>query len=255
MNGSFPDRRGRAGRPPAAPRRLAATPLGRPLVWGQLVGILAGAGGWWLPWVLHASGVAALVLLGLDLGEFFKFTSLWRAGEIQWERQIFYLPPVLAALALAALAAQRGPLARWLLALPAIFLALVVLPPYPYTVAALFSPEFRFQTWSTISALGAIAAALFAPYIVRPPRTALGLVRVALGLAGLTLPLWAFWRVKLILDGLYGRPIVVGPGLFVTLGGFTLLAVTGVRALIQPGRAPASRRASAAASSAAEQPQ
>lgn len=215
------------------------------------MGVLAGAVGWWLPWVLHPSGAAALVLLGLDLGEFFKFTPAGKNGELYWERHFFYLPPVLASLALTALlASQRRAVARGLLAIVAAFLAAVVLPPYPYSSVVLFSAEFRFQSYAALVALGAVALALVGPQIVRSSPTALLLLRIAIGLAGLALPVWAFWRVKLILDGLYGRPIVVGPGLFVTAGGFTLLAIAGLQALGRPACAAAPRRASPATSAA-----
>lgn len=239
----------------AARNTRPAARTGRWLAWGQLLGILTGAIGWWLPWALHPSGAAALVLLGLDLGEFFKFTSVWQGGELQWERQIFYLPPVLASLALATLIAQRPPRPPWLLVILAAFLATVVLPPYPYTPEILFAAEFQFQTWSALVALLAVTAALVLPAILRLPRSALLLIRVMLGLAGLALPLWAFWRVKLILDGLYGRPIVVGPGLYVTTGGFALVALTALYALAQPARVAVLRRATTATSSAAEQAQ
>ncbi|HYN88472.1 MAG TPA: hypothetical protein VER55_08070, partial [Ardenticatenaceae bacterium] len=154
------------------------------------LGALVGAAGWWLPWVLHPSGAAALVLLGLDLGEFFKFTDAGRAGRLEWERQLFYLPPVLASLALAALAAERRFLGRLLLTSTASLLAVVVLPPYPYDRSRLLSAEFRFQTLSALFAFACAAIALLAPLFGRPPRALLRTLQAAIGIAGAGLPLW-----------------------------------------------------------------
>src|SRR5687767_6443312 len=91
--------------------------------------VIAGALGWWLPWVQHRNGAAALALLGLDLGDFWKFTNEWALdGLFAAERQFFFLPPVLAGMMLTLwLSTKRGAW-RWLFAPLLLFLSLVVLP-------------------------------------------------------------------------------------------------------------------------------
>lgn len=228
---------------------------GRLLRLGQFLGALAGALGWWLPWALHPSGAAALVLLGLDLGDFLKFTSLYPAIEWHWERQVFYLPPVLAAIAFAPLASEQGCLGRWLLTGLSFFLALVVLPPYIYNTftpdvlsaylsAVLFSAEYAFQTWAALVALAFTALTIVGPRLPRPPQALAVGIRVVAGMVGFILPLWAFWWVKPILDGLYGRPVVIGPGLFITSGGFALLALSALVVLARSIRAREASRVS-----------
>ncbi len=195
--------------------------IARWVAWG---GALLGALGWWLPWVLHPKGAAALVLLGLDLGEFFKFTSLWRAGAFRLEREVFFVPPVAASLTVSLLAA-RAPLRRRAVAvLVAGLLALVILPEYERW-GALGTPEYQAQ--GLLAAVGLAGAALV---LFAGPRLPLRLLRgsiTGVALAGALLPLWGFWRLELILEWLYGTAIVWGPGIWVSLLGF-LTVVVGV---------------------------
>lgn len=101
--------------------------------WGALVpiGALLGALAWWLPWVTHERGAAGLVLLGLGLGDFWKFTAEWRVGMLELERLAFFLPPPVAAMILALwVAGRRPPLDRWsdLLSISGFGLAGLLLP-------------------------------------------------------------------------------------------------------------------------------
>lgn len=82
--------------------------------WLVPVGALLGALGWWLPWVTHERGAAGLVLLGLGLGDFWKFTAEWRIGMLEFERLAFFLPPPIAAMILSLwIAGWRRRLDRW----------------------------------------------------------------------------------------------------------------------------------------------
>lgn len=194
---------------------------------GQLLGSIAGGVGWWLPWALHPGGAAALVLLGLDLGEFFKFTPVWHPpiSEVQWERGAFFVPPVATTLLLATWLPRRAPMARPLLALPLLFLALVVLPAYPYTTTQLTSPEFRLQTVLALMGTGGIVALAALRQQRGPTPRSILLLRALLGLGGAALPLWAFWRVLPLLNSLYGRPVEIGVGLVLSSGGFLLVTL------------------------------
>ncbi|MDQ7029311.1 MAG: hypothetical protein Q9O62_05755 [Ardenticatenia bacterium] len=194
----------------------------RSIAW---IGTWLGGGGWWLPWVLHPKGAAALVLLGLDLGEFFKFTTLWRNGTIGVERDVLYVPPVAASLLMSALAAHWPARARTAAGCIAGVLALVVLPE-PERWRHLATPEFRAQ-----GLLAGVGLAMFLLSVTVGPRLPAWTWRSVGGLAALAgalLPLWGFWRLELVLEWLYGSAILWGPGLWVTTLGFTgaLIALT-----------------------------
>ncbi|GEM_PF-2410214 len=186
------------------------------------LGAWLGGLGWWLPWALHPKGAAALVLLGLDLGDFFKFTSLWRAGVIGVEREVFFVPPVAAAVLVSALAATWPARARVPVALVSGALALVVLPE-PERWRHVTTPEFRAQ-----GALAAVGLAVTLVSLLVGPRLSARVWRgvgLCAALAGALLPLWGFWRLELVLEWLYGSAVVWGPGLWVTAVGFGCAAM------------------------------
>nr|WP_290666459.1 hypothetical protein [Ardenticatena sp.] len=185
--------------------------------WLVVSGSLAGGLGWWLPWVAHPKGAAALVLLGLDLGDFFKFTTLWRNGGLQWERHFFFLPPALATLGLLLWATRLGWRGRTVMLGIAIPMALVLLPEYERW-HEWQSPEFRFQ--STLAIIVVITALLVWAGGPRLPRSLTTAAGAVVALAGATLPLWAFWRVELLLRDFYGGAIVWGAGIWYTTIGF-----------------------------------
>lgn len=187
--------------------------------WATAGGALLAALGWWLPWVLPTSGAAALALLGLDLGEFWKFTAEWRGGLLEGERVTFFLPPTLAAMILALwVAAGRGA-RRWLLMPLLLFLSVVILPPLQEITP---SRQFRFQLLLSGATLLVIA---LIPAWQRLGGTVRRLVTASLALAGALLPAWAMWYTWLLLQGLYGGSARVGPGIFLSCGGFLVVAL------------------------------
>ncbi len=210
-------------------------------------GALLGALGWWLPWILPERGAAALVLLGLDLGEFWKFTREWRLpaagglGLFEWERLFFFLPPALAAMILALwLAGQRGR-ARWLWLPLLLFLSLVILPEYPKVQLAFDSVPFVYEqpdvrrefTFQLYLATASLFTILLIPLWQRVRSTVrLWLISIA-GLVGAALPTWALWRTWLVLDSLYGSSALFGPGLPISVGGFSLAAVAALLSLVR----------------------
>lgn len=222
------------------------TPEPRWTRWAVPAGALLGALGWWLPWILPERGAAALVLLGLDLGEFWKFTREWRLpaagglGLFEWERLFFFLPPAFAAMILALwLAGQRGR-ARWLLLPLLLFLSLVILPEYPRVQLAFDSVpfvyeqsdarrEFAFQLYLATASLLTI---LLIPLWQRARSTVRPLLISLTGLLGATLPAWALWRTWLVLDGLYGGSALLGPGLLVTVTGFSLAVLAALLSIV-----------------------
>ncbi len=194
---------------------------------------MLGALGWWLPWVTPQSGAAALVLLGLDLGDFWKFTQPWRSGQFEAERLFFFLPPALAALCLLLwLSGERGAL-RWGLLPLLFFCALVVLPALDILLPAMMwlpprlatpslAREFAFQLYLSLGVLASIALLpLWGRLGTRGRYGLIGLI----ALAGACLPAWALWRTWPLLQGLYAGGAQVGVGVGVTSGGFVLAAL------------------------------
>ncbi|MEA3459785.1 MAG: hypothetical protein U9R11_03775, partial [Chloroflexota bacterium] len=120
-----------------------------------LLGIVLALIGYWGPWVAHQT--AALVLSGLDMSEYVKFLAEVKWGTEPMVREIFYLPPLAAALCLALLAAnERADYFSWmrgLMLVAAVALALVVLPAYPFVLQAPASSEFRWQFAASILCL------------------------------------------------------------------------------------------------------
>lgn len=201
--------------------------LGRKGTGAHLVawtGALLGALGWWLPWVLHPKGAAALVLLGLDLGEFFKFTTLWRTGVIGLEREVFFVPPVAAALLVNLLAAHASLRRRAIAAIVAVPLVMAILPEYERW-SLIGTHEYRAQgILAGVGLVGVIVA------LVGGPRLPLRLLQggvVSVAFAGAILPLWGFWRLERILEWLYGSPVIWGPGIWLNMLGFLSVAGAG----------------------------
>jgi hypothetical protein len=183
--------------------------------------------GYWGPWVNHKT--AALVLSGLDMAEFVKFLPGVRAGTEFMIRELFYLPPLAAALCLALIGSSRlwrYPLwARAIMVIVAIVLAIIVLPPYPFVLQALSSDEFGRQFSMAAGCLAVIAASLL---YRRLPRAVVAGLLIVVSLAGAIPPLWQFFSIRSALDRVYGQPIHIGWGLWLTVAGFLVVAGAGV---------------------------
>lgn len=189
-------------------------------------GALVGALGWWLPWIVSRSGAAALVLLALDLGDFWKFTAEWQTGLFGPERHAFFLAPPLAAMILALYAAGRR---------------------RPQTVGR--------ERWLLLGALVALGALLLAGRLwaeqgsLGAPATLLLLLAAGVGLGVLVtetlaarngwLPLLFFLGVVILPAFEFARPALAGTplryddpyqqaefGFQVALAALTLLSVT-----------------------------
>lgn len=200
-----------------------------------LAGALLAALGWWLPWVSARSGAAALVLLGLDFSDFWKFTNEWRdMGLFQIERLSFTLPPPLIAMILA-LWGRENKLTWRLFWLPLLlFLSVVILPAYEYVCLALdgtpfvyddpdLARQFTFQLYFALLSLIIVLSISFLPRL--SDRICYGLIAL-LALIGMILPSWALWRTWLVLQGFYGGHAQLGLGVFVTSIGFMLVAMS-----------------------------
>ncbi|MBL7184319.1 MAG: hypothetical protein ISS50_07715 [Anaerolineae bacterium] len=191
------------------------------------LGIALALIGYWGPWVNHKT--AALVLSGLDMAEFVKFLPEVRASAEPMIRELFYLPPLAAALCLALMGGNRlwrFPLwARALMVIIAIALAIVVLPPYPFILQALNSDEFRRQFLMAAGCLAVIGGTLL---YRRLSRAIVAGLLIIISLAGAIPALWQFLSIRSALDGVYSQPIHVGWGLWLTVAGFLFMAGAGV---------------------------
>lgn len=192
-----------------------------------LIGVALALVGYWGPWVNHKT--AALVLSGLDMAEFVKFLPGVRAGTEPMIRELFYLPPLAAALCLALMGSNRYwryPLwVRTIMVIVAAVLAIIILPPYPFIFQALSSDEFRRQFLMGASCLAIIGASLL---YRRLPRAAAASLLIVVSLAGAIPALWQFLSIRSALDGVYGQPIHIGWGLWLTVVGFLIVAGVGV---------------------------
>jgi hypothetical protein len=191
-----------------------------------LIGIALALIGYWGPWVNHKT--AALVLSGLDMAEFVKFLPGVQASTEFMIRELFYLPPLAAALCLALMGNSRHwryPLwARAIMVTAAVALAIIVLPPYPLILQALSSDEFRRQFLMGVGCLAVIGGALL---YRRLPKAIVAGALIAISLVGAIPPLWQFFSIRSALDRVYGQPIHIGWGLWLMVAGFLVVAGTG----------------------------
>jgi hypothetical protein len=119
-------------------------------------------------WVDHKA--AGLVITGLDLGEYVKFLTPVRRGEVTLWREGFYLPLVAVSLGASLLAFRAElryawPVRALLLALAGVA-ALNLLPP-AWTPARMMTDEFRQQA---LALIGCLAALAFSPLLALLPR-------------------------------------------------------------------------------------
>ena len=174
-------------------------------------------------WVDHK--VAGLVVTGLDLGEYVKFLSPVRRGEVTLWREGFYLPLVAVSLG-ASLLAFRAELrytwlGRTLLLALAIVAALNLLPP-AWTPARMITDEFRQQS---LTLIGCLAALAFSPFLALLPRQVTAVLIAALSVVAAILPVRQFFAVLPAIEALYNQPQPLGWGLYLCAA--SLLALAG----------------------------
>jgi len=191
--------------------------------------------GYWAPWVGHPA--AGLVQNAFDLSEFVKFLPQVRNGDEPLLRWLFFLPLPTVAVSLSLWVIMEGrfylcsrvtrSLRPGLVVLSLPLLA-VLIPPYPYTPARLLGDEFRARTILTVVSWAAFALTLvwLGRWLARRP--ALILLAV-LTLVGTISPMVQFLSLRDELSSVYGRPIIIGWGMWLMLAG--MLVVLGGAAL------------------------
>ncbi|MCR4407831.1 MAG: hypothetical protein NUW24_13080 [Anaerolineae bacterium] len=192
------------------------------------LGILLALTGYWGAWVDHKT--AALVLSGLDMGEYAKFLPEVREGSLVVLRELFYLPPLAAALCLALLVgwlwSRYSLMARVLMLGLAVGLCLVVLPPYPFVLHALSSAEFRGQFILSVLCLLGVAAA---PLYHRLSDRVAQLLLTMLACLGPLPAIAQFCAIRPALERAYGWPLPIGWGLWVMVVGFAFVIAATIR--------------------------
>ena len=195
--------------------------------------------GYWGPWIAHSA--ASLVQSGLDLSEFVKFLPQVKDGSEPMYRWLFFLPLTTVALGLGFWATaqpwppmtgdtgdgahrrtRRQPWMRAALVVLGALLLIILIPPYPFTSERLFGHEFRERT---ILALGSWLAFLLVLVWLgrRLMRRSAGIALGALTLVGTVSPIVQFLSVSDALGSVYGRPIVIGWGVWMMLVGLLVV--------------------------------
>ena len=178
--------------------------------------------GYFGPWVGHKA--AGLVIMGLDLGEYVKFLTPVRSGQIALWREGFYLPLVVASLAASLLAFRRELRYPWpvrgVLLATAIVAALNLLPP-AWTPQRMLTPEFRQQAIALVLCLAAVA---FSPLLALLPRRLVAVAVAAGAIGAAVVPARQFLAVLPTITDLYHQLLSPGWGLWLGAGGSLALA-------------------------------
>jgi hypothetical protein len=195
------------------------------------MGWLLAAIGYYGPWIAHET--AALVITGIDMGEFVKFLPGALDASLPIIRQIFYLPPLAVVLGVALLINLPSLRYPWLMRLLALVLAVPVslqlLPP-AWSPASLTAAEFRLQT----IALGLCWLSLVGSWLLAylPPGLS-GILATLLASIAAVLPAWQVVVTKPVIDSVYGRPPALGWGFYLCLTGLAIMAGTGLALTVQ----------------------
>jgi hypothetical protein len=196
-----------------------------------LVGVALAILGFYGPWVTTSRNIAALTYNALDLAEFSKFIVRARLGTIT--REMFLIPLVAAALALAVWASQLNHpsrILRYTLTLAAAIFTLIPLPPYlpvmsPLSFLSLVayrSAEDRGAFW--LSVAGLLGVALIFVWGRRITGRWRSIAFVALALIGAVPAAWEFFTHALpAISAVNGSPAFPAWGFFTAMIGFALV--------------------------------
>ena len=197
----------------------------------MLIGVTLAILGFYGPWVTTSRNVAALTYNALDLTEFSKFIVRAHGGTMT--REMFLVPLVAAALALALWASQPNHpsrVLRYTLTLAAAVFTLVPLPPYlpgmsPLSFLSLVayrSAEDRGSFWLSVAGLlGVVLIFVWGRRVVGRWRS---IAYVALALIGAVPAAWEFFtRALPAISTVYGSPASPAWGFFAAMIGFALV--------------------------------
>ncbi len=206
----------------ALPQRRAGVSGITVVRWLLPAALLLAFAGYVGAWVDHSA--AGLVITGLDLGEYVKFLTPVRRGEVTLWREGFYLP-LLAVSFGASLLAFRGELRyAWLVRVLLLVLAgaaaLNLLPP-AWPPARMMTAELRQQALALITCLAALA---FSPLLALLPRQVAAVLIAALSVLAAIVPVRQFFAVLPAIETLYNQPQAPGWGLVLCAASLLTLA-------------------------------
>jgi hypothetical protein len=198
-----------------------------------LVGVALAILGFYGSWVTTSRNIAALTYNALDLAEFSKFINRARLGTIT--REMFWIPLVAAALALALWASQPNRLScvlRYTLTFAAVVFTLIPLPPYLSGMSPLSflswvayrsdGAEDRGSFW--LSMAGLLGVALIFVWGRRITGRWRSIAFVALAVMGAVPVAWEFFvRALPAISAVNGSPAFPAWGFFATMIGFALV--------------------------------
>lgn len=173
--------------------------------------------GYFGPWVDHKA--TALVISGLDLGEYVKFLTSFRDGTLHIWREGFYWPLVAVSLILSLYVFRKERnypwWLRWSLVVTALLAALNLLPP-AWSPPVLKSAEFRQQM---IALMICGLAAAFSPFLALLPARLSALLSLLLIAAAFWWPIRGFLAVLPSISQLYNHPLQPGWGMWLMILG------------------------------------
>lgn len=190
-----------------------------------LIGIVTVMAGFFSPWIQHKT--AGLSITGFEMAEWIKFAPEVQSGDSGLARTLFYLPPLVCAVGLAALAASfdhSQPVLKWLLLLLVLFTSLL---PFPLLeeIKSIAGIKVNIGRLSLI-AIG-LCAGLVALLIRNLPAWFWSLFVIVIAAAGFIGIFSAFSTAEPIVERLYNHLIDPGMGyrldqigiIFILLGG------------------------------------
>jgi len=177
----------------------------------------------WLP-----QPAAGLSFIGIDIGEWIKFIPQVQSGELDINRNVFYLPPITLSLILILWSASWSEKRwqTWVLRLLAIVISLLSLP----SIEAFTEETTREWLTRTVMVLVVVIVSILIPFKRYMPSaiTMNGkwLVISLLGLSGAILPTWTYLALRDPVSQLFQAYVGIGPGVW--LNAIAHLVVTGV---------------------------
>ncbi len=191
--------------------------------------------GHFLPWAAHPT--SALTQSGHELA----FSTNFTPGAGVFANEWFFVPVWCAALLLALAVRFASPLPagaglgvgsvsrasfilrRVVFGGIALVIASLGFPPYPQVLSAFRAPDYQVQFFVTLWVMAGVIALLILP-ARRMPRIAPALLLLMSGLLSLV-PVAGFLAVKPAIETLYGGPVGLGLGWWLTLGTVLVMAV------------------------------
>lgn len=176
----------------------------------------------WLP-----GPAAGLSLLGIEMGEWFKFAGLGA------RRDLFYLPPLTLGLLLAlwTMTWPRNGRRAWLLRGVAVLVALLAFP----AVEDITGPARQEYLLRAFGVVVVAAVALLSGFWRPRGRLAMlpWLLMAVIGLFGGLLPLWLYAQVRPFVSDLFGVSVGVGAGVVLATTGHLLVTAVAVWQMVR----------------------